>query len=313
VKLIIQIPCFNEEGTLPVTLADLPRVVPGFDVVEWLVIDDGSEDATAEVARRHGVDHIVALPTNQGLARAFIAGLEASLRCGADVIVNTDADNQYDASCIPDLTQPILEQRAQIVVGERPIAEVEEFSPLKKLLQKLGSAVVKVASGTRIPDAPSGFRAFARDAAMRLYVFSNYTYTLETIIQAGRLNIPITSVPIRVNPMTRPSRLVTSIPNYVFRSVSTILRMFILYKPLRFFAACALVTAVPGLIAVGRFLFFYFSGQGEGHIQSLVLAGALLAAAVVFGIGGILADLVAANRILLHELRYRQLKSEFSR
>jgi glycosyltransferase involved in cell wall biosynthesis len=310
-KLIIQIPCLNEEETLPATLADLPREVPGFDAVEWLVIDDGSEDGTVEVARRHGVDHIVSLPTNQGLAKAFIAGLEASLRAGADVIVNTDADNQYDASCIPDLTRPILDHRAQIVIGERPITEVEEFSPLKKLLQKLGSAVVKLASATRIPDAPSGFRAFERDAAMRMYVFNDYTYTLETIIQAGRLGIPITSVPIRVNPMTRPSRLVTSIPNYVLRSVSTILRMFILYKPLRFFATCALITAVPGIIAVGRFLYFYFSGQGEGHVQSLVLAGALLAAAVVFGIGGILADLVAANRILLHDLRYRQMKSEF--
>jgi glycosyltransferase involved in cell wall biosynthesis len=295
-KLIIQIPCYNEEETLPATLADLPREVPGFDTVEWLVIDDGSEDATVEVALRHGVDHVVSLPTNQGLAAAFVAGLEASLRRGADVIVNTDADNQYDASCIPDLTRPILEHRAQIVIGERPITEIEEFSSRKKFLQKLGSAVVKLASGTGIPDAPSGFRAFERDAAMRLYVFNNYTYTLETIIQAGRLNIPITSVPVRVNPMTRPSRLVSSIPGYVIRSVSTILRIFILYKPLRFFAT---------------FLFFYFIGQGGGHIQSLVLAGALLAAAVVFGIGGVIADLVAANRILLQELRYRQIKSEF--
>jgi len=309
-KLIIQIPCFNEETTLPETLADLPREVPGFDHVEWLVIDDGSTDNTAEVARRHGVDHVVKLPSNQGLARAFMTGLEACLRAGADVIVNTDADNQYDATYIPNLTHPVVTNQAMIVIGARPIGEVEEFSPMKKLLQKLGSTVVKFASGTTIPDAPSGFRAFHRDAAMRLYVFNIYTYTLETIIQAGRLNIPITSVPIRVNPQTRPSRLFKSIPGYVFRSVSTILRISILYKPLRFFAACAVVTAIPGLIAIGRFLYFYFSGDGGGHVQSLILAGALLAAAVVFGIGGILADLVAANRTLLQEMRYRHLKSE---
>jgi glycosyltransferase involved in cell wall biosynthesis len=308
-KLIIQIPCYNEQEALPATLSDLPREVPGFDAVEWLVIDDGSTDKTVEVARRCGVDHVVSLPVNQGLARAFMAGLEACLAAGADVIVNTDADNQYDASCIPDLARPILENRALIVIGERPIGQVEDFSPLKKLLQRLGSAVVKVASGTEIPDAPSGFRAFHRDAAMRLYVFNNYTYTLETIIQAGRLNIPMTSVPIRVNPMTRPSRLVRSIPAYVFRSILTILRISILYKPLRFFVTCAVVVAVPGVIAVGRFLYYYFSGDGSGHLQSLVLAGTLLAAAAVLGIGGLLADLVAANRTLLQELRYRLMKS----
>jgi glycosyltransferase involved in cell wall biosynthesis len=309
-KLIIQIPCFNEAETLPQTLADLPREVQGFDSVEWLVVDDGSTDATVEVARMHGVDHLVSLPSNQGLARAFMAGLEASLRAGADVIVNTDADNQYDASCIPDLTFPIIQNKAMIVIGERPISEVQEFSPVKKFLQKLGSTVVKFASGTTIPDAPSGFRSFQREAAMRLYVYNSYTYTLETIIQAGRLNIPITSVPIRVNAVTRPSRLFKSIPGYVFRSISTILRISILYKPLRFFASCAVATAIPGLIAIGRFLYFYFSGDGGGHLQSLVLASALLAAAAVFGIGGILADLVAANRTLLQEMRYRHLKSE---
>jgi glycosyltransferase involved in cell wall biosynthesis len=308
-KLIIQIPCFNEAETLPATLADLPREVPGFDEVEWLVVDDGSTDGTAEIARQNGVDHVVSLPVNQGLAKAFMRGVEASLRRGADVIVNTDADNQYDARCIADLTKPVLEHEAEIVVGERPISDVKEFSPLKKLLQKLGSAVVRFASGARIPDAPSGFRAFHRDAAMRLYVFNNYTYTLETIIQAGRLNIPITSVPIRVNPMTRPSRLMSSVPGYIFRSVSTIVRISILYKPLRFFVACAVLVAIPGLIAVGRFLYFYAQGEGGGHIQSLILAGTLLASAAMLGIGGILADLVAANRALLQELRYRQLKS----
>ena len=312
-KLVIQIPCYNEAETLPGTLADLPREVPGFDTVEWLVIDDGSTDSTAEVARQHGVDHIVSLPSNQGLARGFMAGLEAAMRAGADVIVNTDADNQYDASCIPDLTRPILENKAQIVVGERPIAAVKQFSPLKKALQKLGSKVVRFASGTDIPDAPSGFRAFHRDAAMHLYVFNSYTYTLETIIQAGRLNIPITSVPIRVNAMTRPSRLMKSIPSYIFRSVTTILRISILYKPLRFFATCAVLTAIPGIVAVTRFLYFYATGNGGGHVQSLILASALLASAAIFGIGGILADLVAANRVLLQEMRYRQLKADLNR
>ncbi len=309
-KLIIQIPCFNEAETLPTTLAELPRKVPGFEVVEWLVIDDGSTDQTIHAARENGVDHIVSLPSNQGLARAFMAGLDASLRAGADVIVNTDADNQYDASCIPDLTGPILENRAMIVVGARPISDIDSFSPLKKFLQKSGSAVVKFASGTNIPDAPSGFRAFHRDAAMQLYVFNSYTYTLETIIQAGRLNIPISSVPIRVNAATRPSRLFKSLPTYVFRSISTILRISILYKPLRFFVTSAIVTAIPGLIAVIRFLYFYATGDGSGHVQSLILATALLAMATVFGIGGVLADLVAANRILLQEMRYRQLRSE---
>jgi len=312
-KLVIQIPCYNEAETLPATLADLPREVPGFDSVEWLVIDDGSTDATVEVARQHGVDHIVSLGSNQGLARGFMAGLEACWNAGADVIVNTDADNQYDASCIPDLTRPILENNAQIVVGERPITEVKQFSALKKALQKLGSKVVRLASGTDIPDAPSGFRAFHRDAAMRLYVFNSYTYTLETIIQAGRLNIPITSVPIRVNPMTRSSRLVRSIPSYIVRSIITILRIFILYKPLRFFASFAVLTAIPGILAIGRFLYFYATGDGGGHVQSLVLASALLAVATVFAIGGILADLVAANRVLLQEMRYRQLKADVSR
>ena len=207
-KLIIQIPCFNEEETLPATLADLPREVPGFDSVEWLIVDDGSRDRTVEVARRHGVDHIVQLSHNQGLAAAFMAGLEAALHAGADVIVNTDGDNQYRASFIPDLTAPILERRAQIVIGARPITTIAHFSPLKRYLQSVGSWVVRQASETEIDDAPSGFRAIHRDAAMRLYVFDRYTYTLETIIQAGRLGIPIVSVPVEVNEPTRESRLI---------------------------------------------------------------------------------------------------------
>ena len=245
-KLIIQIPCLNEAEHLPATLADLPREVAGFDTVEWLVVDDGSTDGTAEVAKRHGVDHVVRLPYNHGLARAFMAGLHACLEAGADVIVNTDADNQYDAACIPDLLAPILAGRAQIVVGARPIDDIAHFSPVKRRLQRLGSRVVRLASGTRIADATSGFRAIHREAALRLYVFNSFTYTLETIIQAGRKDIPITSVPVRVNGETRPSRLFRSIPAYVWYSIVTILRIATLYRPLRTFAALAALVAAAG-------------------------------------------------------------------
>ena len=312
-KLLIQIPCYNEEQTLPRTLADLPRQVPGFDHVEWLIIDDGSTDRTVEVARQAGVDHVVSLPRNQGLARAFTAGLEACLKAGADVIVNTDADNQYDAAGIPALVAPILAGRAQIVIGERPIMNVREFSLVKKLLQRLGSAVVKMASNTRVPDAPSGFRAMHAEAALRLCVFNDYTYTLETIIQAGRKNIAIASVPIAVNGATRPSRLVRSIPAYVRRSLLTIVRIFILYKPLRFFLYLGTAFLLPGLAIGLRFLLKYLEGGGAGHIQSLILAAVLLVTAVVVYASGILADLVAANRVLLEEIRMRQLRAEVER
>ena len=309
-KLIIQIPCLNEEGTLAVTLADLPRQVAGFDTVEWLVIDDGSTDRTVEVARENGVDHVVSLPHNQGLAKAFMTGIETALKLGADVIVNTDADNQYDASCIPDLVRPILEKKAQIVIGARPISEIEHFSPIKKFLQKLGSFVVKIASGTTVPDAPSGFRAIHRDAAIQLNVFNRYTYTLETIIQAGRRNIPITSVPIRVNGDLRPSRLVKSIPSYVRRSLITVVRIFVVYSPLRFFSVCAAVVATPGLIGIVRFLFHYWMGEGSGNIQSLVLSSALLALAGILAMSGVISELIAVNRQLLEEIRIRQLQQE---
>ncbi|WP_245481757.1 glycosyltransferase family 2 protein [Mesorhizobium sp. M7A.F.Ce.TU.012.03.2.1] len=309
-KLIIQIPCLNEEGTLAVTLADLPRQVEGFDQVEWLVIDDGSTDRTVEVARENGVDHVVSLPHNQGLAKAFMTGIETALKLGADVIVNTDADNQYDASCISDLVRPILEKKALIVVGARPISEIEHFSPVKKFLQKLGSLVVKLASGTTVPDAPSGFRAIHRDAAIQLNVFNRYTYTLETIIQAGRRNIPITSVPIRVNGDLRPSRLVKSIPSYVRRSLITVVRIFVVYSPLRFFSVCAAIVATPGLIMIARFLFHYLRGEGSGNIQSLVLSSALLALAGILAMSGILSELIAVNRQILEEIRIRQLQQE---
>ena len=312
-KLIIQIPCFNEEETLGKTLSALPRTVAGFDKVEWLVIDDGSRDGTVRVARECGVEHIISLPHNRGLARAFMVGLEASLKAGADVIVNTDADNQYDASCIPALVAPILAGRAQVVIGERPIMSVQDFSLVKKLLQRLGSAVVKLASNTSIPDAPSGFRAIHADAALQMSVFSDYSYTLETIIQAGRNNIAITSVPVTVNLVTRPSRLVRSIPSYVRRSLLTIIRIFILYKPFRFFLYLGTLFMLPGLAIGVRFFVSYLEGQGQGHIQSLILAAVLLVTAAVVYAAGIIADLTAANRTLLEEVRMRLLREEIAR
>ena len=241
-----------------------------------------------------------------------MSGIEASLKVGADVIVNTDADNQYDASSIPDLTRPILEGKAQIVVGARPIMEIDQFSIVKKVLQRFGSYIVKLASRTSVPDAPSGFRAISRDAALRLYVFNDYTYTLETIIQAGRNGIPISSVPIRVNRTERPSRLVKSIPAYIRRSILTIFRIFILYKPLRFFLILGSVLLIPGLIVSGRFLLYFFKDGGDGHVQSLILAAILIVTAVIFYIAGILSDLIAANRVLLEEVRARLLRNDAS-
>ena len=304
-KLIIQIPCYNEAGTLAITLAALPRQVPGFDSVEWLIIDDGSEDETVKVARENGVDHVVRHTSNQGLARGFMNGLDACLRLGADVIVNTDADNQYNADDIPALTLPILEHRADIVVGARPIETIEHFSLVKKLLQKLGSWVVRVASNTDIPDAPSGFRAMSRSAAQRLMVFNDYTYTLETIIQAGQKNMAITSVPIRVNGDLRPSRLVKSIPSYIKRSIVTIVRIFIIYRPFKFFGTIGFLLFGVGFVIGARFMWLYFHGLGEGHVQSLILASTLLAIGFQTLLVAFLADLLAANRKLMEDVRFR--------
>ena len=312
-KLIIQIPCYNEETSLPVTLAELPRQVAGFSKVEWLVIDDGSEDRTAEVARAHGVEHIIRHTKNRGLARAFMTGIEAGLRAGAAVIVNTDADNQYQAACIPALVAPILEGKAQIAIGARPIATIAHFSPLKKILQRLGSWSVRVASGTDIVDATSGFRAYHKDAALQLYVINTYTYTLETIIQAGRKGIPIASVPIEVNGELRPSRLLKGIADYVRRSIVTILRISVIYRPLQFFTGLAAFVALFGAIGIIRFLYFVAIGESQGHIQSLVLSGALMAVAAIIQVGGLLADIVAANRNLLEDIRARQLRAEIER
>ena len=311
-KLIIQIPCYNEERTLGTTLAALPRHLPGIDIIEWLVIDDGSRDQTVEVAKDNGVDHIVQFPTNQGLAKAFMAGLEACLKAGADIIVNTDADNQYCADDITKLVQPILLGRAEIVVGARPIWKTKHFSATKKLLQKLGSAVVRLASKTNIPDAPSGFRAFSREAALRLNVFNNYTYTLETIIQAGQKGMAITSVPIRTNPVLRPSRLVKSTPAYVVRSLFTILRIFMLYKPLRFFLLLGSVPFGLGVILGVRWLLFFWAGSERTRLPSLILTAILILIGFQLWMFGLVADLMAANRQLAEEvqLRIRRLEAD---
>ncbi len=312
-KLVIQIPCYNEEETLGVTLSRLPRKIPEINNIEWLIIDDGSTDRTVEVAKEHGVDHIVSLPSNQGLAKAFLAGLEASLNAGADIIVNTDADNQYCADDIPRLIEPILSGEAEIVVGARPIDEIEDFSFMKKCFQRVGSWVVRLASRTDIPDAPSGFRAISRKAAMRLNVFSEYTYTLETIIQAGQKGMAITSIPIRTNGALRKSRLVKSIPSYIYRSVVTIVRIFITYRPFRFFALLGLFSFIPGVLISLRFVYFYLIGEGAGHVQSLILSGLLMGTGFLLVVTAFVVDLVSVNRKLLENIdwRVRQMEERF--
>lgn len=307
-KLIIQIPCLNEEESLPVALAALPKEIPGIDSIEVLVVDDGSTDRTIEIARLHGVDHIVGFPRNKGLARGFMLGIQSALERGADIIVNTDADNQYNADDIPLLVKPILDGMADVVIGARPIGSVEHFTLVKKLLQKLGSAVVKVVSGTQVQDAPSGFRAFSRDAALRLNVFSKYTYTLETIIQAGQKNMTVMSVPVRVNPDLRPSRLVRSITGYVRKSITTIIRMFVVYRPFRFFMLMGALVFMAGVAVGGRFVYWYFQGRGSGMIQSLILAAVLLMMGYHTMILGFIADLLAVNRRLLEELQLAERK-----
>lgn len=311
-KLIIQIPCFNEAGTLAIALGALPREVSGFDEVEWLIINDGSTDDTVKVAKECGVEHIVNFKHNQGLAKGFMAGLNECLKQGADVIVNTDADNQYEAEDIPKLTQPILEHKAEYVIGARPVSQTEHFSPAKKFLQKLGSWVVRKASNTDIPDAPSGFRAMSRECAMQLNVYNNYTYTLETIIQAGQKNMAITSAPVRTNEDLRPSRLLSSIPSYIKKSVVTIVRIFVVYKSFRFFMTIALILFSLGLLLGLRFLYFYLTGDGSGHMQSVVLSGVLLGMGFQTGLIAFVADLLAVNRKLMEEVRCSINKSSMS-
>ncbi len=309
-KLIIQIPCFNEEETLGKTLEALPRAVPGIETVEWLVIDDGSTDRTVAIAREHGVDHIVRLPSNKGLAKAFLAGIDASIRAGADIIVNTDGDNQYCADDIPTLIEPILEGRAELVVGARPIVQIETFSPLKKVLQRIGSWVVRRASRTTIPDAPSGFRAMSRNAAMSINVFNEHTYTLETIIQAGIKNMGLLSVPVRVNKVTRPSRLIRSLRSYLKASIITIVRISMTYRPLRFFAVPGLGALAIGFLLGLRFVYHYLTGNGGGHVQSLILAALLLGGGSFLIVMGLVADLMAVNRKLLEDIKRRVWKLE---
>ena len=312
-KLIIQMPCYNEEGTLAIALQALPRQVAGVDKVEWLIINDGSSDQTMEVARANGVDHVVDLGTHQGLARGFIAGLDAGLRAGADIIVNTDADNQYNADDIPKLIAPILRGEAEIVVGARPITEIEHFSPLKKLLQKMGSWVVRAASGTDVADAPSGFRAMSRKAAMQLNVFSQYTYTLETIIQAGQKNMAIVSVPIRTNGYLRPSRLMKSMRAYIQRSILTILRIFITYKPLRFFLWLGALPFTVGVLLGVRWLYLFTLDPTRGREPSLILAAILILIGVQMFCMGAVADLIAVNRKLLEDIQQRVKRVEYGR
>jgi glycosyltransferase involved in cell wall biosynthesis len=314
-KLIIQIPCYNEEATLGITLSQLPRQVPGVDIVEWLVINDGSVDRTVDVALANGIDHLVNFEHNQGLAKVFMAGIEACLKAGADIIVNTDADNQYCAADIPVLIEPILRGQAEIVIGARPIREIKHFSPLKKSLQQLGSWVVRIASGTNIPDAPSGFRAISRNAAMQLNVFNEYTYTLEMIIQAGQKGMAITSVPIRTNGYLRPSRLVKSIPSYVQRSILTILRIFMAYKPLKFFLILGSIPFTLGTLLGIRWLYFFFfvDGMLRARVPSLVLAAILILIGVQLWLFGLVADLMAVNRKILEDIQLRLRRSEMEK
>lgn len=307
--LVIQIPCHNEEEVLPRVLADLPTSVPGIARIITLVIDDGSTDRTVEIARAHGAE-VVRLPVNRGLARAFLAGLDRAVQLGADVVVNTDGDHQYKGEDIPKLVAPVLEGRADLVVGTRPVSEISSFSPLKKLLQKLGSWATRVASGTTVEDAPSGFRAMNREAAMRLHVFNRYTYTVETIIQAGRKGMRVLSVPVGVNTVTRPSRLVKGSGSYVARQLNVMVRVFMTYKPFRFFAIPGVVSGALGAALLARFLWFYVTDGGRGHVQSVII-GALLAGAGLFLVViGLLADLIAVNRQLLEDVEWRVRRME---
>jgi glycosyltransferase involved in cell wall biosynthesis len=297
-KLIIQIPCFNEADQLPQTLADLPQAVEGFDVVERLIIDDGSTDDTVEVARAHGVEHLVRLTNNKGLATGFQAGIDTALKLGADVIVNTDADNQYYGPDVARLVRPILEGRADMVVGDREVTGIEHFSPLKKTLQRLGSWVVRQASSTSVPDTTSGFRAYNREAAIQMLVVSKFTYTLETIIQAGKLLVAIDHVPIRTNPKTRESRLFPSMGAYVRRNAVSIFRIYAQYEPLRVFWSLAILIGLASIAVWVRFTVAYIEGNGKGHVQSLILGAVLFIAAVVLFALGVIGDLLAAQRVM---------------
>ncbi len=314
-KLIVQIPCYNEEKTLPLVLASIPRQIPGIDKVEVLVIDDGSTDGTAEIARRMGVEHIVRHTRNKGLAMAFQTGLDTALRLGADIIVNTDGDNQYPQEEIPRLIQPILEGRADIVIGDRRPHQIEHFSPVKRQLHRLGSWIVRLGSGTLVPDAPSGFRAFSREAALQLNVISRYTYTLETIIQAGKKKLAVDSVQIDTNPQLRESRLIRGLWDYVKKSASTIVRTYAMYEPLKVFFYAATPITLAGLFLIARFFyFFFFAPPATGHIQSVVIGTSLFVTGALVALIGLLADLIASNRLLIEDAlrRIKRLELELT-
>lgn len=315
-KVIVQIPCFNEEHTLPQTLQDIPREIPGADIVEVLIIDDGSTDGTLFAAREHGVDHIVRHRGNRGLAATFRTGLDACLKLGADVIVNTDGDNQYSGADICKLVAPIIQGDADLVIGDRQTAQVKHFSKGKKVLQAVGSFVVRKLSGTRVPDAVSGFRAISRDAALRMNVVSSFSYTIETIIQAGASRLAIESVPVGTNAKTRESRLFRSIPQFIGRSVSTMVRMYSMYQPLRVFTFISGMLLMVGMLPIARFLYFYLTGSGDGHIQSLVLGGVVLSMGFLLLMIGLVADLISFNRqlmeVMLEKLRRLESRMEAS-
>lgn len=312
-KLIIQIPCYNEAETLEVALNDLPKHIDGIDEIEYLIINDGSKDNTVEVAMNWGVNYVVSFTRNKGLAKGFMAGIEACLEHGADIIVNTDADNQYCGEDIETIVRPILEGRADIVIGERPIDQTAHFSPLKKKLQHFGSWVVRKASHTDIPDAPSGFRAYSREAALRINVVNEYTYTLETIVQAGRTRMAIMSVPIRTNAELRPSRLFSSMFGYVKKSMVTIVRAYVMYKPLRFFTYLGLIPFLCGVAIGMRYIVLICMGVAKGHIQSLILASMLILLGVMCEVIGVLADVIAANRKILEDIQYNVRKLEIQK
>ena len=312
-KLIIQIPCFNEAETLEVTLNDLPKHIDGIDEIEYLIIDDGSHDNTAEVAKKWGVHYVVRFRRNKGLAKGFMAGLDACLKNGADIIVNTDADNQYCGADIETLVRPILDKKAHIVIGERPIDDTEHFTPLKKKLQHFGSWVVRKASKTTIPDAPSGFRAYSREAAMRINVINDYTYTLETIVQSGREKMAVMSVPIRTNPELRESRLFHSMWGYIKKSMLTIVRTYLMYRPLYFFFMLGSILALVGVGFFVRYFVFFCSGEGGGHLQSLILATTLLIVGFQTIVVGLLGDVISANRKILQDVQYHVRKMDYSR
>jgi glycosyltransferase involved in cell wall biosynthesis len=312
-KLIIQIPCYNEECTLPLTIEDLPREIKGIDVIEYLIIDDGSSDRTVETAREFGVHHVVSFPNNRGLAKSFMAGIDASLRLRADIIVNTDGDNQYMGQDIEKLVKPILERRADIVVGDRQVDSIKHFSPLKKKLQKTGSWVVRLASGTEVTDATSGFRAYSREAALRLNALSDFSYTLETIIDAGRRKVAIENVKVGTNEKFRDSRLYKGIWHYLEKSTTTIIRTYTMFKPLRVFLPLGVIVFLLGFFIGLRYVYFYSQGLGAGYVQSLILSSILLTSGVHLTVFGLLADAIATNRKIIDDILYRLKKQEYKK